>query len=68
MAGERQVVRFGRGGDIYASDISVIPGKINFMMTIFGSTVAIELNRRGTHHINNALAASGAAYVLGMEL
>ena len=68
MAGRRQVIRFGRGGDIYASDISVVPGKINFKMSIFGSTVEIELNRRGTHHINNALAASGAAYVLGTEL
>ncbi len=68
MAGERQVVRFGKGGDIYASDISVVPGKINFKMSIFGATVEIELNRRGAHHINNALAASGAAYVLGIEL
>ena len=68
MADKRQVVRFGRGGDVCASDISVVPGKINFKMNIFGSTMEIELNRRGTHHINNALAASGAAYVLGIEL
>ncbi len=67
MAGKRQVVRFGTGGDIYASDISVIPGKLGFKMNIFDSTVEIELNRRGTHHINNALAAAGAAYVLGIE-
>jgi UDP-N-acetylmuramoyl-tripeptide--D-alanyl-D-alanine ligase len=68
MAGNRQVVRFGRGGDLYASDVSVIPGKINFKMNIFGSIVEIELSRRGTHHINNALAASGAAYALGIDL
>ena len=48
--------------------MSVIPGKINFKMNIFGSIVEIELSRRGTHHINNALAASGAAYALGIDL
>lgn len=68
IANERTVIRFGKGGDIYASHVDIVPGKIIFKMNIFGIEAAVNLNRRGVHNVNNALAAAGAAYALGVDV
>lgn len=68
LAGERKVITFGAGGDVYADNIRVGAEAARFDLHSPNGDIAIELAYKGAHNVNNALAAAAAALAAGADL
>lgn len=65
------ILSFGcvKEADVHATDISLsAQGQAKFILHIGNDNVAIQLPLLGRHNIYNALAASAAAYAMGVPL
>ncbi|WP_374440132.1 UDP-N-acetylmuramoyl-tripeptide--D-alanyl-D-alanine ligase [Pseudomonas panipatensis] len=71
-AGERRVLSFGLkqpGADFHARDLQRDPrGCVGFSLAGVAGEARIQLNLLGEHNVVNALAATAAAYALGVPL
>ncbi|SDI43501.1 UDP-N-acetylmuramoyl-tripeptide--D-alanyl-D-alanine ligase [Pseudomonas panipatensis] len=71
-AGERRVLSFGLkqpGADFHARDLQRDPrGCVGFSLAGVAGEARIQLNLLGEHNVANALAATAAAYALGVPL
>lgn len=68
MASGREVITFGEGGTIEASDVVDDGGHISFLLRTDIGTANITIAHRGRHNINNALAATAAARAVNFDL
>jgi len=64
-----EIFRVGAGGDMYAEEVE-FPSFANsrFRIVTSGGSAAIDLPLAGRHNVDNALAASACALVLGVGL
>jgi len=72
VAGRRRIVRFGFGEaiDVGAREVAArgLGGGMQFILTINGSLIDINLALDGRHNVANALAAAAAASALGIPV
>lgn len=62
-----EVLTFGDGGDVSASERVSGPFGARFSMTFRGASVDVELSVPGLHNIDNALAASAVCLAAGVS-
>ena len=68
LAGARKIWTFGSGGDFYSEREDLTGDRSSFSMGLCGRTYEVTTNYLGRHNINNALAASAAAYAVGVSI
>jgi UDP-N-acetylmuramoyl-tripeptide--D-alanyl-D-alanine ligase len=66
---DAEVVFFGEGGDVFATDIELDDElRASFVLSSPWGTVDVRLGVTGRHNVTNALAAAAAALVSGVSL
>ena len=68
LAGTRKIWTFGSGGDFYSEREDLMGDRSSFSLGACGRTCEVTTNYLGMHNINNALAASAAAYAVGVSI
>ncbi|CAA9383382.1 MAG: UDP-N-acetylmuramoyl-tripeptide--D-alanyl-D-alanine ligase [uncultured Nocardioides sp.] len=71
MAGRTRarVLRFGRGGEVSAEDVTHDElGRPTFRLVHGGRSAEVRLRQLGSHQVANALAAAGMALAVGLPL
>lgn len=64
-----RTIAFGRGGDVEAEDVVFDEeNRATFTLKVLGQSERIALALPGSHNVENALAAAGAAAYAGIEL
>ncbi|MGB8807869.1 MAG: UDP-N-acetylmuramoyl-tripeptide--D-alanyl-D-alanine ligase [Acinetobacter calcoaceticus] len=63
-----RISTFGVGGDIYATDIELLPQSTNFTLHTPQGTSTVKLPFAGEHNVQNATAAVAFALALGIGL
>lgn len=64
-----RIIWYGEGGFVQAKDIAFVSNtKTNFKLTIGRNEIDASIPVYGEHFVDNALAASAAAFVLGVNL
>jgi len=63
-----RISTFGVGGDIYATDIELLPQSTNFTLHTPQGTSTVKLPFAGEHNVQNATAAVAFALALGTGL
>jgi UDP-N-acetylmuramate--alanine ligase len=62
------VIRFGDGGDVFASGIRAAHNNVDFVVHARGERAGVSLRVPGSHNVMNALAATGACLAAGVPL
>ncbi len=69
MVTDARVVTFGVGGDVHAAGVRVDDSlRARFRLHSSWGEIDVALAARGTHQVDNALAAAAAALVCGLSL
>lgn len=66
LAGQRRIVTFGAGGEVYADAREAGAGGSRFRLHVGGTAVTVNLGYRGEHNVLNACAAAAAALAAGV--
>lgn len=64
----KQVLSFGAGGEVYASEIELQSQSARFVLNTPQGTKAVNLPFAGEHNIENATAAAAFALAIGISL
>ena len=67
MSNTQSLTFFGKGSEIYASEIKESKSHINFNLNFSTSSLNVNLSMIGLHQVDNALAAAACAIALGIE-
>ncbi len=68
LAGDRKIWTFGLDGDFYSERENLSGDGSRFSLGLGGRTYSVAIKYLGRHNINNALAASAAAYAVGVSI
>ncbi len=68
LAGARKILSFGSDGDFYSEREDLTGDGSSFSLGLCGKTYGVTINYLGRHNISNALAASAAAYAVGVSI
>ncbi|MBC67935.1 MULTISPECIES: UDP-N-acetylmuramoyl-tripeptide--D-alanyl-D-alanine ligase [Acinetobacter] len=63
-----QILSFGEGGDVFATDVVLHPQSAQFNLHTPQGSRAINLPFAGAHNVQNAAAAAAFALAIGVEL
>jgi len=63
-----QILSFGEGGDVFATDIQLHPQSAQFNLHTPQGVRAVNLPFAGMHNVQNAAAAAAFALAIGVEL
>lgn len=63
-----QISTFGTGGDVFATDIELLPQSANFQLHTPQGSSLVRLPFAGEHNVQNATAAVAFALALGVSL
>jgi len=61
-------IRFGTGGEVDASDVTLEGTSTSFVLTYQNERAEVTLRVPGAHNVSNALAAAGACLAVGVPL
>lgn len=64
----KQVLSFGQGGDVFATDIQLHAQSATFMLNTPQGSKAVNLPFAGEHNVHNAEAATAFALAIGVAL
>ena len=67
MSGTQSLTFFGKGSEIYATEIKESESHINFNLNYSNASLNVNLSMIGLHQVDNALAAAACAIALGIE-
>lgn len=68
VANGRAQIRFGQGGDVYATDIEILAQSSRFTLNTPKGSVQINLPFAGSHNVHNAEAATSFALAMDVSL
>ncbi|MEQ1453907.1 UDP-N-acetylmuramoyl-tripeptide--D-alanyl-D-alanine ligase [Acinetobacter seifertii] len=67
-AKDHQISTFGIGGDVFATEVELLPQSANFQLHTPQGTSLVRLPFAGEHNVQNATAAVAFALALGISL
>ncbi|MFW1772845.1 UDP-N-acetylmuramoyl-tripeptide--D-alanyl-D-alanine ligase [Acinetobacter seifertii] len=67
-AKDHQISSFGIGGDVFATEVELLPQSANFQLHTPQGTSLVRLPFAGEHNVQNATAAVAFALALGISL
>ena len=67
-AKSHQIMSFGAGGDVFATEIELLPQSANFQLHTPQGSSFVRLPFAGEHNVQNATAAVAFALALGVSL
>lgn len=67
-AKSHQIMSFGAGGDVFATEIELLPQSVNFQLHTPQGSSFVRLPFAGEHNVQNATAAVAFALALGVSL
>lgn len=68
VVSDRAQIRFGQGGDVYATEIEILAQSSRFTLNTPKGSVQIDLPFAGAHNVHNAEAATSFALAMGVSL
>ncbi len=68
VAKSHQIMSFGTGGDVFATEIELLPQSANFQLHTPQGSSFVRLPFAGEHNVQNATAAVAFALALGVSL